>query len=77
MVTLDIRDLYLKDLTMYGATGWAAPVFTNIIRYIEAGEIKPLLAKTYPLKEIATAQADFMEKNHIGNLVLLPPETGA
>ncbi|MGX9353910.1 alcohol dehydrogenase family protein [Roseobacteraceae bacterium S113] len=73
IVALDMRDMYLKDITLIGCTAWDEPVFPNLVGYIERGEIRPLLARTYPLAEIAQAQADFMEKRHIGNFVLLPP----
>jgi len=33
-----------------------------------------MLAKTYPLEDIVTAQKDFSEKKHVGKIVLLPPE---
>lgn len=72
MVTLDMRDMYLKDITLFGSTAWDEPVFPNIISYIEKGEIKPLLAKSFPLHQIATAQAEFLEKKHFGNFVLVP-----
>lgn len=73
LVTLDMRDLYLKDITMIGCTAWDEPVFPNLVRYIERGEIKPLLEKTYPLDQIAEAQREFLKKKHVGNIVLLPP----
>jgi len=73
IVDLDMRDMYLKDLTLIGSTGWDEPVFPDLIGYIERGEIRPLLAKTYPLKDIAKAQEAFMTKRHIGNFVLIPP----
>ena len=38
------------------------------------GEIRPLLAKTFPLEDIAQAQKEFMEKTHLGNFVLIPPQ---
>jgi NADPH:quinone reductase-like Zn-dependent oxidoreductase len=71
---LDLRTLYLKDLTLYGCTFQEDEVFANLIRYIEAGEIRPTVARTYPLAEIAQAQADFLSKSHTGKLVLIPPE---
>ena len=73
VVSLDMRDMYLKDLRLIGTTGWDAPIFPNLIRYIERGEIRPLIDKTYPLSEIATAQADFLRKRHVGKVVLIPP----
>lgn len=73
IVPLDLRPFYLKDLALYGATVTALRVFTDLVRYIEAGEVQPLLAKTYPLSDIKLAQTDFMQKRHVGKLVLVPP----
>ncbi|TDQ78465.1 NADPH:quinone reductase-like Zn-dependent oxidoreductase [Dongia mobilis] len=76
VVTLDMRDFYLRDLTLIGCTAWDEPVFPNLVTYIERGEIRPLLAGTFPLAEIARAQSVFLEKKHVGNFVLIPPPVG-
>jgi hypothetical protein len=34
-------------------------------------EIRPLVAKTYPLKDIVAAQKDFLAKKFVGKLVLI------
>lgn len=73
IVELDLRKLYLKDLTLFGCTQQDPAVFPNLIGYVERGEITPLLARTYPLSEIAQAQQDFLTKRHVGKLVLIPP----
>ena len=73
MVTMDMRDFYLKDLNLIGCTAWDEPVFPNLVGYIERGEIRPLVAKTFALEDIAIAQQEFMEKTHFGNFVLVPP----
>ncbi|WP_245874141.1 alcohol dehydrogenase family protein [Alkalispirochaeta sphaeroplastigenens] len=73
MVTLDMRDLYLRDLNLIGCTAWDEQVFPNLIGYIERGEIRPLVAQTFDLQEIAIAQQKFMQKRHFGNFVLIPP----
>ena len=71
---IDVRTLYLKDLTLFGCTFQEDIVFENLVKYIEAGEIRPVVAKTYPLSEIATAQEEFLTKTHTGQLVLIPPQ---
>jgi NADPH:quinone reductase-like Zn-dependent oxidoreductase len=73
MVELDLRTLYLKDLTLLGYTGLDEGVFANLVGHINRGEVKPLVAATYPLKDISQAQADFLLKKHVGKLVLVPP----
>ncbi len=74
LAQIDLRTLYLKDLTLYGATFQEDAVFENLVRYIEAGRIRPVVAKTYPLKDIVQAQKDFLTKGHVGKLVLIPPQ---
>lgn len=72
IVELDVRTLYLKDLSLLGSTYQSDVVFENLIGYIERGEIRPVVAKTYPLKNIVEAQTDFLAKKHTGKLVLIP-----
>ena len=76
LVTLDMRDFYLKDLRLIGCTAWDEPVFPNLIGYIERNELRPIVAKTFPLEGIADAQREFLEKKHVGNFVLIPPSDG-
>lgn len=70
MVQLDVRTLYLKDLSFFGCTVLEPEVFPNLIKRIEAGDIKPLVDKVYPLEEIHEAQTQFATKKHIGKIVL-------
>ncbi len=74
MVELDVRTLYLKDLTFFGCTFQDEVVFQNLIGYIERDEIKPAVDQTFPLAEIAKAQEVFLTKRHVGKLVLIPPQ---
>lgn len=70
LVELDIRTLYLKDLSFFGCTVLEPQVFSNLVSRIERNEIKPLVAETYPLRDIVTAQQAFGEKGYIGKIVL-------
>ena len=73
VVQLDLRTLYLEDLTMIGCTAWDEPVFPNLIGYVERGEIRPVVAGTFALADIVEAQRAFLEKRHVGKFVLVPP----
>jgi NADPH:quinone reductase-like Zn-dependent oxidoreductase len=73
VVDLDLRTLYLKDLTLLGCTFQDDRIFDQLVGYIERGEVKPLLAQTYPLSDLVQAQKDFLAKRHIGKLVVIPP----
>jgi len=70
MVSLDLRTLYLKDLRLIGCTVLEPEVFPRLIGIIERGEIRPLLSATYPLEDIVPAQELFLQKRHIGKIVL-------
>ena len=70
LVELDVRTLYLKDLSLFGCTVLEPEVFPNLIGHIESGRISPLVAETFPLDQIADAQTTFMSKKHIGKIVL-------
>ncbi|UWS81038.1 alcohol dehydrogenase family protein [Phaeobacter sp. G2] len=70
LVELDVRTLYLKDLSFYGCTVLEPEVFGNLVTRIERGDIAPLVAETYSLHEIGAAQEAFGRKGHIGKIVL-------
>ncbi|CAN5786319.1 alcohol dehydrogenase family protein [soil metagenome] len=70
IVSLDLRTLYLHDLTLHGATVLPPEVFANLVGYIERGEIAPVVAQTFPLEELAEAQTAFMAKDHVGAIVI-------
>ncbi|MBP1884527.1 alcohol dehydrogenase family protein [Sinorhizobium mexicanum] len=70
IVELDMRTLYLKDLSFFGCTFQDDVVFENLVRYVERGEIRPVISKTYPLENIVEAQKDFISKTFSGKLVL-------
>ncbi|MEM9222545.1 MAG: alcohol dehydrogenase family protein [Pseudomonadota bacterium] len=74
LVGLDVRTLYLKDLTFFGCTVLDPGVFSSLVDEIEKGSIKPLVAETYRLREIADAQRSFGEKGYIGKIVLTVAE---
>jgi len=70
ITSLDIRTLYLHDLTLLGSTIVPAGTFDDLVGYIERKEVEPLLAKIYPLEKLHEAQAAFIAKEHTGNIVI-------
>jgi len=72
VVPLDLRTVYLKDLTLLGCTVLGPDVFSHLVGYIERGEIKPVVASVHPLAAIVAAQQEFLTKQHTGKIVLVP-----
>ena len=63
MVTLDMGDMYLKDVTLIGCTPWDEPVFHNLVDYVEHGEIRPLVAKVFALETSPTHSVNSWRKS--------------
>ena len=72
IVRFDLRPFYLRDLTLTGSTVVPSHVFRDVVGYIERGEVRPVLAATYPLTELRDAQRAFIEKRHVGSIVVVP-----
>jgi len=70
LVELDVRTLYLKDLSLFGCTVLEPEVFSNLIKRIEQGAIAPVVARSFALEEIRDAQSLFIKKQHVGKIVL-------
>ncbi|MES0056673.1 MULTISPECIES: zinc-binding dehydrogenase [unclassified Mesorhizobium] len=71
-VELDLRMLYLKNLSLFGSTVYLRQTFPRLMDMVVSGKIKPFSTKSWPLAEIRAAQTEFFEKKHVGSLVLLP-----
>lgn len=72
MVEFDLRTFYLRDLTFTGSTVNTPANFTDVVKYIEDGRLKPALAATYRLDQLREAQQAFIDKVHTGNIVVIP-----
>jgi NADPH:quinone reductase-like Zn-dependent oxidoreductase len=70
IVELDVRTLYLRDLTLFGSTLQPDNVFVDVVRHIERGELRPQIAKAFDLKDLRKAQSAFLEKRHVGKIVI-------
>lgn len=72
VVQLDLRRLYLRHRRLIGSTMHTPAIFTRLADMARQGSIRPLVAATFPLTEIAAAQDRFLAKDFVGKLVLSP-----
>lgn len=70
LVELDLRTLYLNDLALYGATVPPPNLFGELVEAIESGRIQPVVAASFPLEHLHAAQEMFLDKRHVGNIVI-------
>ncbi len=69
-VQLDLRTLYLRDLRFAGVTIPAPGAFARLVDIIESGRVRPVLAAEYGFEELPRAQQAFIDKRHVGNIVI-------
>ncbi|MEX0419120.1 alcohol dehydrogenase family protein [Spiribacter sp. 388] len=72
VVDLDLRTMYLKQLQLHGSSQGRRSDFRRLLGYVLDGRIRPLLHGTYRLSDFHRAQTDFMDKDYVGKLVVVP-----
>ena len=70
IVEFDLRLLIYGDLRFEGATVCPPGTFARMVGHIESGVLRPVLAARYPLENLVEAQQAFLEKRHVGNIVV-------
>jgi NADPH:quinone reductase-like Zn-dependent oxidoreductase len=70
VVELDLRTLYLKDLTLIGSTYQPENIFRDLVGYIERNEIRPVIAEVFDLKQLRLAQEAFLKKSFVGKIAI-------
>jgi NADPH:quinone reductase-like Zn-dependent oxidoreductase len=70
LVGADLRTVYLRQLQLIGSSMATHAEFAQLVSYINAGRLRPLLARCYPLEDLRRAQEDFATKALFGKLVI-------
>jgi NADPH:quinone reductase-like Zn-dependent oxidoreductase len=69
-VPLDLRTLYLRDLLLAGTAVQPPGLFARLVGHVERGDIVPAVSAVYRFDEVREAQAAFLERHHVGKIVL-------
>lgn len=69
-VALDLRTLYLRDLLLAGTAVQPPGLFARLVGHVERGEIVPTVSAVYRFDQVREAQAAFLERHHVGKIVL-------
>jgi NADPH:quinone reductase-like Zn-dependent oxidoreductase len=67
---LDLRALFAKQLSIQGSYMGTKGELLRVARFFFAGQIKPVIDRTYPLANAADAQRRLQESGQFGKIVL-------
>jgi len=70
MTTLNIRALFVKQLTLQGSYMGNLPELKKIIKLFSQGKLKPVVDSVFQLKDAAMAQKRMLARKHFGKIVL-------
>ena len=70
MADFDLRQLIYKDLQLTGATIVPPGTMKRLVSLIEDNRLQPMLAQSFALPELGKAQEAFLQKEHVGNIVV-------
>ncbi|MCJ7432678.1 MAG: alcohol dehydrogenase catalytic domain-containing protein [Anaerolineales bacterium] len=67
---IDNRFVFAKHLSLIGSTMSTLADFAEVMDLITAGKLKPIMDKTFPLKDAAAAQERLWKAEHFGKITL-------
>jgi len=67
---IDNRYLFAKHLSILGSTMSSLAEFKEVMDLIVAGKLKPVMDKTFPLKDAALAQERLWKNENFGKITL-------
>lgn len=70
LVSLDLRLLFFKSLSLLGSTMGGRGELTEAMRFIATGAIRPVLDRVFPMEELPAAHAYLESRTAFGKVVL-------
>jgi len=67
---IDNRYMFAKHLSILGSTMSTIAEFNEVMDLIVAGKLKPVMDKTFPLKDAALAQERLWKNENFGKVTL-------
>lgn len=71
-VNFDVRRLYLANLSLVGSTMHTPRIFDRLVEIARHGDVRPVVAATFPLGAVREAQEQLARRQHVGKLVVVP-----
>jgi NADPH:quinone reductase-like Zn-dependent oxidoreductase len=71
-VSLDLRHLFARQLTLLGSYMGTMGELHEVLRHVFAGRLKPVVDRVFPLKDIRAAH-EYLEKSQMFGKVVVRP----
>ncbi|MGD0649839.1 MAG: zinc-binding dehydrogenase [Verrucomicrobiia bacterium] len=68
--TMEIRGLYVRQHTIMGCYMGGRKELLEVLRLVEAGKLRPVVDRMFPLKEATAAQQYMLDRKNFGKIVL-------
>ncbi|MDE0028988.1 MAG: zinc-binding dehydrogenase [Deltaproteobacteria bacterium] len=68
----DIRRIFWNHLSIFGSTLGSREEFEQVLRFVEAAKVEPVIDRSFPLAEAAAAQTRLETGKQFGKIILLP-----
>jgi NADPH:quinone reductase-like Zn-dependent oxidoreductase len=72
IVSFDLRRLYLHNLRLIGSSMHTREHFAKLVDVARTGSVHPRVAGRHTLADIHRAQEQFLERRHVGKIVITP-----
>jgi NADPH:quinone reductase-like Zn-dependent oxidoreductase len=72
IVSFDLRRLYLHNLRLIGSSMHTREHFAKLVDVARTGSVHPRVAGRHTLADIHQAQEQFLERRHVGKIVITP-----
>lgn len=71
-VTIDLRFLFMKQLSILGSYMGGRKELDQVIKYVKLGKLKPVVDRVFPLAQARQAQELMLSRNFFGKIILKP-----
>jgi NADPH:quinone reductase-like Zn-dependent oxidoreductase len=69
--SINLRAVFFKSLSILGSTMGSLGELVELLRHVEAGRLRPVVDRTYPLAEAVAAQEALSRREQFGKIVLV------
>ena len=67
---INLRAVFFKSLSILGSTMGSLGELKRLLHHVDAGQLRPVVDRTFPLAEAPAAQAALAAREQFGKIVL-------